>query len=154
MRATVATKKGYSEMKAEQNLKRLEVNKLKLSAKRSSEILTKEMLILLGSKLTPLMRIREWDVVFSTDSDGVSFHTFYFTILKYNPTMIVVKDTKGRVFGGFVTEKWHPGKRFYGTGESFLFTFKKKNELSVYRWTGANDLVMFSDYTKLIIGGG
>jgi len=141
-------------MKAEQNLKHLETNKLKLSTKRISEILTQEMLILLGSKMTPLMRIKEWDVIFCTSSDGVSFHTFYFNILKYNPTIILIKDTKGRVFGGLATEKWHASKRFYGTGESFLFTFKKKNELSVFRWTGANDLIMFSDYTKLIIGGG
>jgi len=141
-------------MKAEQNLKHLEAYKLKLSKKRMSEILTEEKLILLGSKVSPLMRMREWDVIFGTSKDGISFRTFFFNTQKFNPTIILVKDTKGIVFGGFASERWHPNNRFYGTGESFLFTFKTKGNISIYRWTCANELILYSDFTKLIMGGG
>lgn len=149
----LAAKKGMTS-KAEQNLRHLEAYRLKLSKKRKSEILTEEMLILLGSKVSPLMRMKEWELIFGINKDGVSFRTFYSSVQKYNPTIILIKDTKGNVFGGLASEKWHPSGRFYGTGESFLFTFKNKGSLSVYRWTGANDLILYSDYTRVIMGGG
>jgi len=111
------------------------------------------MLILLGSKVSPLMRLKEWEVIFGINTDGVSLHTFYLNCRNYNPTMLLVKDTKGNVFGGFASEVWKASKRFYGTGESFLFSFKK-NDLHVYRWTATNDLIMTSDFDKVAIGGG
>jgi hypothetical protein len=138
-------------MKAEQNLKHLKAYKLKLSKKRMSEILTEERLILLGSKVSPLMRMKEWDVIFGINKDGISFRTFFSNAQKFNPTIILVKDTRGVVFGGFASERWHPSSHFYGTGESFLFTFKHKGNISIYRWTGANELILYSDFTKLII---
>eukprot|EP00826_Nyctotherus_ovalis_P004002 TRINITY_DN1082_c0_g6_i1.p1 TRINITY_DN1082_c0_g6~~TRINITY_DN1082_c0_g6_i1.p1 ORF type:complete len:165 (-),score=30.62 TRINITY_DN1082_c0_g6_i1:293-787(-) len=150
---SLAAKKGMTS-KAEQNVRHLEAYRLKLSKKRKSEILTEEMLILLGSKVSPLMRMKEWELIFGINRDGISFRTFYASVQKHNPTIILIKDTKGNVFGGFASEKWHPSSRFYGTGESFLFTFKRKGSLLVYRWTGANDLILYSDYTRLIMGGG
>ncbi len=62
-------------------------------------------------------------MVFGINSDGVSLHTFYATTRRFNPTILLVKDTRGGVFGGFATEEWRAGKHFYGTGESFLFRF-------------------------------
>ena len=100
------------------------------------------------------MRLKEWEVIFGINEDGTSIHTFYYNVKKYNPTIILIKDNKGNVFGGFASEQWKQSKHFYGTGESFLFSFKKNGELSVYRWTAANDLIMHSDGDKLAIGGG
>lgn len=112
------------------------------------------MLILLGSKVSPLMRIKEWEVVYGISKDGDSLRTFYSNTKKYNPTIILIKDTKGNIFGGFISEKWHCSKRFYGTGESFLFSFKEKGKVSAYKWTGANELIVYSDDNKLVMGGG
>ncbi len=127
---------------------------LRLAPGRKSEILTADMLMQLGSKVSPLMRLREWEVIFGINTDGVSLHTFYNNTRKYNPTIILVKDTHGRVFGGFASEQWHQSKHFYGTGESFLFSFRKSGTLDVFRWTAANDMIMLSDMERLALGGG
>ena len=38
--------------------------------------------------------------------------------------ILIVKDFEGYVFGGFCSNNWEMNHGFYGTGESFLFTFK------------------------------
>lgn len=37
------------------------------------------------------------------------------------PTVLVVRDGGGAVFGALATQAWHTAPRFYGTGESFVF---------------------------------
>ncbi len=105
-------------------MKHVKESKLKLKAGHTSDIITEDMLIQLGSKLSPLLRVREWDVVFRTHVDGVSFHTFYKNVASCNPTIIFVQDITNTVFGAFASETWQPCSHFYGTGESFLFSFK------------------------------
>ena len=106
-------------------MKHLKEDRLRLRIKgQQSTILSEDMLTELGSKLSPLMRMREWEVVYRTNVDGVSFHTFYHNVAKYNPTIVLVQDTSKAVFGAFASEQWHSSPHFYGTGESFLFSFK------------------------------
>lgn len=95
-----------------------------LKLKDKSEILTKDMLSQIGSKISPLLLMRPWELRFRINSDGVSLRTFFNKLEKYNPTMLLIQDSDDCIFGALVTEKWHPSKRFYGTGEAFLFTFK------------------------------
>ncbi|MDR3548619.1 MAG: TLD domain-containing protein [Candidatus Pacebacteria bacterium] len=104
-------------------MKQLQVYKLRMSQARRSEILTESMLVQLGANVPPLVRMKTLDLVFSISSDGVSMRTFYGCLAKYNPTIVLVEDTKGHVFGAYATESWHDSTRFYGTGESFLFKF-------------------------------
>jgi hypothetical protein len=37
------------------------------------------------------------------------------------PTITVVKDTSGYVFGCYTPEPWRVAPRFYGSGETFVF---------------------------------
>jgi len=96
---------------------------IKFSSERKSDILTDSMLIQLGVHIPAISRIKPWELVFSINQDGTSMYTFYTKTAKFNPTILLIKDTKGRVFGAYVTEAWKNSDRFYGTGESFLFRF-------------------------------
>lgn len=110
-------------------VRELKVHRVKLSGK--SEILTELMLMQLGTHVTLSARIKEWDCVFTIAKDGTSMRTFYSKLYKYCPTILIIKDTKGRVFGAYVSEKWKNSKDFYGTGETFLFSFNVFFEITL-----------------------
>jgi hypothetical protein len=37
------------------------------------------------------------------------------------PTVLVVRDGAGHVFGAFAPDQWRPQPRFFGSGEAFVF---------------------------------
>jgi len=58
--------------------------------------------------------------------------------------ILIVKDFEGYVFGGFCSNTWEMNHGFYGTGESFLFTFKVFNFYFIF--LKKNYLVFFFSY--------
>ncbi len=80
--------------------------------------------------------------------------SFYEKCKKWKYTIMVVQDLNGWVFGAYATERWHVSSFFYGTGETFLFTFQKGNKITVYPWTGQNDQIQWSNNEIVGVGGG
>jgi hypothetical protein len=58
--------------------------------------------------------------------------------------IVIVSDEDDNVFGGYMTPSFEHRKNFYGTGESFIFSFKGEN-LYAYKASLMNDLYCFSD---------
>lgn len=52
------------------------------------------------------------------------------------PTLLVIKDKEGYIYGGYASQPWEKHADFYGDMKSFLFQLYPK--ASVYRPTGAN----------------
>ena len=42
------------------------------------------------------------------------------------PSLLVIRDTAGHVFGSFTSEGWRVATRFYGTGETFVFQLQAR----------------------------
>ena len=120
----------------------------------TSKIMSDTQIMLIARVLPPLFRMREWKKVYSVDTDGCSLHTFY-KKAKDNPNAILfIEDNQHHKFGWFTTEDWAIHKHFYGTGESFLFTFRDSEEDGeFYKWSGYNDHIQFSDEKSIAIGG-
>lgn len=57
-----------------------------------------------------------------------------------------------KIFGGFASQSWSIQSRYYGTGESFLFTLKPKSQ--IYKWTKKNSFFMYSTSSFISFGGG
>lgn len=55
-------------------------------------------------------------------------------------TLLLIKDTDDRVFGAFCCEEWRIKNTFYGTGESFVFSFIDE-DIVVYNYTGVNERI-------------
>ncbi len=91
------------------------------------------------ASLPSMLRMSEWELIYSMNHDGCSMFTFFENCSKYKTTFVVAKDSNGWVFGGLCTETWRVSSSFYGTGENFLFTFKKSNEITPFSWTGNDD---------------
>lgn len=96
----------------------------KMRLKGKSEILTEDMITKLSSYIPPVRLMGSWEILFCINTDGVSLRTFFDKVKNRNPTVILIQDTNKNIFGAFLTEAWHPSGRFYGTGESFIFSFK------------------------------
>jgi len=107
----------------------------------------------LRSILPRRLQSADWEMLFCTVQDGFNLHTFYSKVLHISPSLLLIEDSRGHVFGALVTEAWDPDREgYYGTGESIIF--KLYPEFKVYRWTKKNDFFMYSNSEELALGGG
>eukprot|EP01128_Nolandella_sp_AFSM9_P004964 TRINITY_DN2344_c0_g1_i1.p1 TRINITY_DN2344_c0_g1~~TRINITY_DN2344_c0_g1_i1.p1 ORF type:complete len:1140 (+),score=204.21 TRINITY_DN2344_c0_g1_i1:31-3420(+) len=106
----------------------------------------------LRGALPPLLQDKNWDRLFTTYLDGTSMTTLYSRLKGETSTIIIVKDSRGHVFGGFASEEWTPNVGFKGTGQCFVFSLSPS--FARYGWTGANELFMLAKQEYIAMGGG
>jgi len=109
--------------------------------KFAPRILTLAMMELLSTNALPLfVRWGRWTRIYSLTRDGDNFATMLIKCKAHKNTLLAVKTSTGAIFGGFTGEAWDtkPGGfagKFYGNGESFLYSFdlreKKKADRTV-----------------------
>ncbi len=56
----------------------------------------------------------QWRFCFSSNLHGASFATLLSHIKNKGPTVVLVRDTDGNVFGGFASQSWELGSSFVG----------------------------------------
>ena len=77
---------------------------------------------MLTCQMPPIVRMREWNLLFSLVRDGTNYLTFFEKVEERDNVLLVVEDTEGGVFGAFTVEEWHRNPSFYGCGaDTFLF---------------------------------
>lgn len=79
----------------------------------------------------------KWRFLFSSQIHGESFSTLLGRIMDQGPTVIIVEDSNGYIFGGFAPTTWALGPNFIGTEQSFLYTLRPK--MRCFPTTGYND---------------
>ncbi|KAF8984956.1 hypothetical protein BGZ46_006443 [Entomortierella lignicola] len=99
------------------------------------------------SKLTPPLRL-----LFSSKTSGASFSTLIQKITFQGPTLIVMKDEDGYIFGAYADQDWEQKPKFYGSDRSFLFSIQPK--FRIYRPSRVNNNFQYLDYgTKTLPNG-
>lgn len=68
-------------------------------------------------------------------------------------TLMIIEDSLGYKFGCFVFDDWKHRKKFYGSGESFVYTFKHTENAVAYYGTGNNSMYQYCDTTCVGVGG-
>lgn len=111
------------------------------------------MMHVLSYHLPGGIRLCQWSLLFTPARDGFSHLTFFEKLENHEETILVIKDTRGYVFGALCTEEWRETPHFYGDGYSFVFTFRDGDDLELYPASGEADLYMQSDRDGFIIGG-
>lgn len=67
-----------------------------------------------------------WTLAFTTTTMGFSLKSLYRSLSRYEgPVLLIIKDNGHSVFGAFSSCNLRPSESFYGTGETYLFTFKQ-----------------------------
>ncbi|CAF1235462.1 unnamed protein product [Adineta ricciae] len=96
-----------------------------------------------------------WQLIFSTEAHGFSLNQLYRRSMEVDqdsPALLIVKDIEQNTFGAYISQQLMISEGFYGTGESFLFTFHPK--FQVFHWTGNNQFFVKGDVKALGIGSG
>lgn len=84
----------------------------------------------------------EWRLLYHSAVHGLSFSTFLGKISNNEgPTVLVIKDNDGYIYGGYASQPWERHADFYGDMKSFLFQLYPK--ASIYRPTGANNNIQW-----------
>ena len=120
-----------------------------------SAILSSDQVRSIVSALPARCRLCNWRLAYSSRRDGISLRSLYRAAAGKNSSVesvLVVRDTKGHSFGAFTSEPWRVSPRYYGTGESFVFTVEPK--CVAYRWSTKNDYFQFGRGNCVAIGGG
>ncbi|XP_040551355.2 oxidation resistance protein 1 isoform X2 [Gallus gallus] len=118
-----------------------------------SELLQPEQIEKLTKSLPPRTIGYPWTLAYSTAKHGMSLKTLYRTMLGLDtPVLLVIKDSDGQIFGALASEPFKVSDGFYGTGETFLFTFSP--DFEVFKWTGDNMFFIKGDMDSLAFGGG
>lgn len=82
--------------------------------------------------------LQEWKLLYHSALNGLSFATFMGNISSGDgPTVIIIKDTEGYIYGGYASQPWERQSDFYGDMKSFLFQLYPR--ASIFRPTGANN---------------
>lgn len=71
----------------------------------------------------------KWRFLFSVHIHGESFSTMVGRIVEQGPSLVIVEDHCGYIFGGFASVPWTLGPTFAGNEDSFLFTLKPRMRL-------------------------
>ena len=79
----------------------------------------------------------KWRFLFSSQIHGESFSTFLGRIVDQGPTVIIVEDTNGYIFGGFGSSAWRLSPNYVGDNTNFLFTLRPK--MRCFNATAYND---------------
>lgn len=96
-----------------------------------------------------------WNLLYSTEKHGFSLQTLYRKAAGVSPTILVVREFGGYVFGAYCSEPWRIAPRFYGTGESFVFQIEP--DTVYYPWKREhkerNDFFMYGSISSIGVGG-
>eukprot|EP00300_Choanocystis_sp_HF-7_P015066 c18922_g1_i2.p1 GENE.c18922_g1_i2~~c18922_g1_i2.p1 ORF type:complete len:742 (+),score=138.58 c18922_g1_i2:224-2449(+) len=120
-----------------------------------SDILTREHVDMLSAALPPSYQFCDFYLAYSLYRHGISLQTFFRNTADRGPSIIVIKDNFDHVFGGFASEEWRNSQKYYGTGESFVFTLSP--EPTLYHWTESdnrNEYFVISNFESISMGGG
>ena len=77
-----------------------------------------------------LSRSRQWSVLYSSDIHGTSLSLLLRCCGSTHPLIMIIEDTDGVIFGCYCSDRWNltnDSRRFFGTGECFVFTTKQHN---------------------------
>ncbi|XP_050388396.1 GTPase-activating protein skywalker isoform X2 [Patella vulgata] len=131
-----------------------------------TSILNVEMIHLIWGWLPPRLAVCQPFLLYTSEEHGTSLRTLYSKIEDKTQTIIIIKTTRGEIFGAFCSAPWEERKSsnknlsYFGTGETFLFSLQPCKRK--YDWVGiiqegipkTANMFLAGDNSVMTIGGG
>ncbi|CAK83769.1 unnamed protein product (macronuclear) [Paramecium tetraurelia] len=93
-----------------------------------------------------------WYQVFNPKYHGNSFQEFLRRTKNVKEHLLIVKDDWDVIFGAYLEEGWRIDKKYYGSEQSFIFSFKN-NGFRIYKNSKMNEFFQFCNQDGFIVGG-
>ncbi|XP_073516008.1 MTOR-associated protein MEAK7 [Phyllobates terribilis] len=94
----------------------------------------------------------KWRLLFSTRVHGESFSQLCGHVVDQGPSLLVLRDAGGFIFGGFAAQNWEVKPQFRGDSRCFLFTVSPR--LDVFTYTGYNEHYMYLNHSQQTMPNG
>jgi hypothetical protein len=117
-----------------------------------SALITPSLLDSITHNLPPRYALLDWRLLYSSSEHGLSLSNFYRRVCDQGPSILVIKDSKRAIFGGFVSVSWQQGMHYFGTGETFVMSLAPR--FAAYNWTKANSYFALARDDCIALGGG
>jgi hypothetical protein len=132
----------------------------RIESSEPSLIITPDQMNLIASWLPATMSIRSWTLKYSLRRDGALLDTLMSQcvpkrrngLIQQTSYVLIIEDSWGYIFGGYISQALENRTTYYGNGESFVFSVAPNPE--VYRWTKENNFFLISNSQSLAMGGG
>ena len=126
-----------------------------LAPDATSQIFSGPHLKALAAAIPAMQRFLSWQLSYSTTRHGISLSTLYRRSTGHTPTLVVIRDSAGFVFGCYSEDGWRSTPRFYGTGETFVFQLEPHRVM--YPWRALsqvkNDFFQYATLDCMAVGG-
>lgn len=123
------------------------------SIKESSDIIGPQQFETLWRWIPHRYRLRSLTRIFHSNVDGFNLATLIDCCQDSVPTILLIKTSNQKRFGVFLEQPWQVQDRYYGSGESFLFSFSNREQL--FKWQrDANQCFMRLGRDQVAFGGG
>eukprot|EP00002_Diphylleia_rotans_P008915 TRINITY_DN188_c0_g3_i3.p1 TRINITY_DN188_c0_g3~~TRINITY_DN188_c0_g3_i3.p1 ORF type:complete len:133 (+),score=19.74 TRINITY_DN188_c0_g3_i3:49-447(+) len=119
---------------------------------KESSFMQKHHFCTLQCSIPERFQQKKLHLLYSTMKHGISLQTFFQKTHGHHPTILIVQDDDHQIFGAFASEPWEVHSRYFGTGESYLFSFHPN--FKAYTWTRANSYFMLAKHDFIAMGGG
>lgn len=119
-----------------------------------SSLLSPQQVTELNRQLPARCLEHPWTLAFSTALDGFSLGSLYraAALEKEGPCLLVLREIGSMTsLGALLSHSPRVSKKFFGTGESWLFTYKS-GALCLHTWTGANSCIIKGSSKSLVVG--
>jgi len=110
----------------------------------------------LAGWLPASVQTKKFVLKYSLQRDGASLATLlslcHDSAADCFSSLIIIEDSWGYIFGGYVASALANSRAYYGSGESFVFSLTPSPK--VYHSEGSNDMYILSSVDQLLMGGG
>lgn len=120
--------------------------------KEDCSILDHASILFLNTKILLDLR-KEWRFCYSFKTEDRNFDDFFSAIELKGPTLIIIQDSDGNVFGCFTSTSWADSQGgWIGNGDTFIFALQPK--MATFYSTGKDDNIMYASRSEgLGLGG-
>lgn len=115
-----------------------------------SRIIKRTELIELRNALPNHLKIYSWKKLFCISQNGTSYSGLYAALRHSKRCFMLISAVTGEKIGAFLSAGMKCQEQYYGTGETFVFTFNPN--LTVHKWSRNNSNFISSTNKEIMIG--